>query len=79
MSKSRVPLLHEVIPLIDAITAELDKYIENNDNVYHPLVSAAAARGLAVLNKYYSKTDDSILYRGAMSKCFNIILSPHVP
>jgi hypothetical protein len=32
-----------------------------------PSVRAGALKGLAILNKYYSKTDDSIMYRIAMS------------
>lgn len=32
----------------------------------HVTVRAAAARGIKVLNKYYSKTDESIMYRLAM-------------
>lgn len=39
----------------------------------HVLVRAAAARGRKMLDKYYSKTDDSIMYRLAMSK---LVLSP---
>lgn len=66
MSKSHVPLIHEVISLIDTLTAEMEKYKDNKDNLYNPLISAAAARGFAVLNKYYSKTDESVFYRAAM-------------
>lgn len=64
MSQSKVPLLHEVIPLIDTITRTLEKAITDHD--LYPAVRASAAKGLAILNKYYSKTDDSIMYRCAM-------------
>lgn len=66
MSQSKVPLLHEVIPLIDTITRTLEKAITDHD--LYPAVRASAAKGLAILNKYYSKTDDSIMYRCAMSE-----------
>lgn len=66
MSKSRVPLLHEVIPLIDTLSTHLDKYVENEGKTYHPAISSAAARGRKVLDRYYAATDDSIMYRAAM-------------
>jgi hypothetical protein len=66
MSQSKVLLLHEVIPLIDTITRTLEKAI--TDHSLYPAVRTSAAKGLAILNKYYSKTDDSIMYRCAMSK-----------
>jgi hypothetical protein len=72
MSQSKVPLLHEVIPLIDTITRALEKAITNRD--LFPAVRASAAKGLAVLNKYYSKTDESIMYRCAMSKSFSVTI-----
>lgn len=39
----------------------------DNDALF-PAIRAAAAKGIAVLNKYYAKTDESIMYRCAMSK-----------
>jgi hypothetical protein len=65
MSQSKVPLLHEVIPLIDALTHKLEDTI--TDRSLMPAVKSAAAKGLAVLHKYYSKSDDSIIYHCAMS------------
>lgn len=55
-----------MIPLIDALTAHLEKAIKNTALLR--TVRNAAVRGRAVLNKYYSRTDDSIMYRCAMSK-----------
>lgn len=66
MSKSDVPLLHEVISLIDALTTHLKNAI--TDATLLKPVHIAAARGLRMLHKYYSKTDESIMYRIAMSK-----------
>ena len=65
MSQSKVPLLHEVIPLIDTLTHKLEDAII--DHYLLPAVRSAAAKGLAVLHKYYSKSDKSIMYRCAMS------------
>ena len=64
MSKSSRALVHEVIPVIDILTQHLDKFSDNL--VLHPSVRAAAARGRIVLNKYYSRTDESMVYRIAM-------------
>ena len=64
MSQSAVPLLYEGIPIIDALTNSLEKS-STNDTLY-PAVQAAAAKGVGVLNKYYSKMDDSIMYCCAM-------------
>ena len=58
------PLVHAVIPLIDNLTASLEKAMENED--LHIAVRAGAAAGVKVLNKYYSRTDKSIIYRQAM-------------
>jgi hypothetical protein len=66
MSQSGVCLVHEVIPFIDGLTRAMDDV--RDDETKHPAVRVAAANGLDVLNKYYSKTDDSHIYRIAMSK-----------
>jgi hypothetical protein len=65
LSKNKIPLLHEVIPIIDILTDRLEDV--SSDAKYLPSVRAGAAKGLAVLNKYYSKTDESVMYRCAMS------------
>ena len=65
LSKNKIPLLHEVIPVIDILTDRLDDV--SRDMKYLPSIRASAAKGLAVLNKYYSKTDESVMYRCAMS------------
>ncbi|KAF5318504.1 hypothetical protein D9619_011038 [Psilocybe cf. subviscida] len=64
ISKSKVPLIHDVIPLIDAITSALDEVID--DPIQSLTVRHAALRGVLLLNKYYAKTDDTIIYRIAM-------------
>ena len=77
MSQNKVPLLHEVIPIIDVLTDRLEA--ATGDLTLHAAVRAAAAKGLAILNKYYAKTDDSIMYRMVMSmlSSFQTILCLH--
>ena len=66
VSRSETALLHEVIPLIDFLTTRLENAIADR-SLLKP-VRMAAARGLRMLNKYYEKSDDSWLYRLALSK-----------
>ena len=68
VSKSTTPRVHEVIPFIDRLNDALDDFA--SDVSLPPTLRVAAARGSMVLNKYYSKTDDSVVFRIAMSKCF---------
>ncbi len=67
ISQSSIPLLHQVIPFMDLLTLELENSLDNL--TLHPAVHAGISRGIALLNKYYQKTDASIMYRMAMSKC----------
>jgi hypothetical protein len=66
ISRSRVPLIHEVIPIFDALTAALDEFLDNTALL--PAVHAAALRGIIMMNKYYALTDDSAIFHVAMSK-----------
>jgi hypothetical protein len=74
MSQSKTPLLYQVIPVIDALTRMLETARSNKANF--PAVRAAASKGMAVLNKYYGKTDESIMYRCTMSKspCIDLLI-----
>jgi hypothetical protein len=65
LSQKKIPLVHEVIPVIDLLTNRLEDV--SNDAKYLPSIRGGAAKGLAVLNKYYLKTDESVMYRCAMS------------
>lgn len=58
--------MHEVIPYIDIFTTHLDDFADEPELT--PSVRAAAQRGRHVLNKYYERTDESIIYRIAMSQ-----------
>ncbi|KAF8578273.1 hypothetical protein K439DRAFT_1362533, partial [Ramaria rubella] len=64
MSASKISWIFEVIPVIDLLTATLDQYA--SDKKFFPVVRSAAAKGCEILNKYYSLTDDSVVYRIAM-------------
>jgi hypothetical protein len=64
MSSSSVPRLYGVIPIMDKLTQALDNF--PSDSSLLPAIRAAATRGRVVLNKYYSLTDDSIMYRLAI-------------
>lgn len=59
-------LVHEVIPYIDILTEHLDDFAD--DDTLVATIRAAVERGRVVLNKYYKKTDESIVYRIVMSK-----------
>jgi len=63
---NKIPLIHEVIPHIDVITSTLDEFMDNDSK--HSAVWHAALRGLLMLNKYYTLTDESIVFCIAMSK-----------
>ena len=51
---------------MDALTEHLDKFSE--DESLTPAVRMAAKRGCIILDKYYGLTDETIIYRIAMSK-----------
>ncbi len=64
MSAKQRPLLHEVIPVIDLLESMLARTVANT--ALMPAVRVAASYGQAILNKYYEKTDDSVMYRCAI-------------
>jgi hypothetical protein len=58
--------VHEVIPLIDNLTTFVQRCSDNTN--LQPSVRSSSAGGLFLLDKYYAKTDDSIIYRAAIGK-----------
>ena len=52
----------------------LDEFLNDEaiNKERHPAIRAACALGKKVLNKYYSKTDESEMYRISMGTCFFI-------
>ena len=65
MSTNRNALIHEVIPYMDILTEHLAKFKDNA--ALKPVIRVGAARGIEVINRYYSKTDYSMVYHVAMS------------
>lgn len=55
------PLVCGVIPAMDHIDESLTTYSINNK--YCPAIRSACALAKKTLNRYYSKTDDSVMYR----------------
>ncbi|KAF8590830.1 hypothetical protein K439DRAFT_1328930 [Ramaria rubella] len=64
MSSSRAVLVHQVIPVLDRLTAALELVVDDQSK---PLSICHGAKNvLKVVDKYYSCTDDSHIYRVAM-------------
>lgn len=63
------PNLTMVIPAMDHIDERLTNDSLNQD--LEPSIRAAIALAKKTLNRYYSKTDQSELYRVTMSACFH--------
>ncbi|EIW54593.1 uncharacterized protein TRAVEDRAFT_86236, partial [Trametes versicolor FP-101664 SS1] len=64
ISHSSRGLVHEVIPFMDLLTEHVDEFIA--DEMLHLAVRGAAKRGRAILDKYYTLTDTTIVYRITM-------------
>ncbi|EAU88633.2 hypothetical protein CC1G_01006 [Coprinopsis cinerea okayama7 len=60
VSKTSVPLIHDVIPFIDSLTSWFEDYIRDID--LHPTVRHAALRGMLMMNKYYARTDEAVIF-----------------
>ena len=65
-------LLNDISVRSDSWKSKTHKYIFYTPSSWHNLASVqtGATKGLAVLNKYYAKTDESVMYRCAMSMCY---------
>ncbi|THU86721.1 hypothetical protein K435DRAFT_683074 [Dendrothele bispora CBS 962.96] len=64
MQTSKRPMLIEVIEYMDTVNSILEQWVK--DKSKPAVIRYGAAKGLGVLDKYYSKTDDSIMYQAAM-------------
>lgn len=60
------PMLHQVIPAMDILNAELEAFLRNPD--LPAVIRRAIQRGLIVLDKYYALTDASLMWKTAMCK-----------
>jgi hypothetical protein len=65
-SKANVPLIYEVIPMLEKLEHALDRIYNAKDEP--PVVRIAAQAALQVVGKYYALTDDNEVYRIAISK-----------
>jgi len=61
-----MPLLHQVIPYMDSLTASVDEFHANPD--LNPAVRIAAGHGRVVVDKFYGLTDESHIFRIAIRK-----------
>jgi hypothetical protein len=61
-----VPLVYHIIPIIDKLNQLFTNTIIKK--TLHPIVCHAARLASAVLDKYYTLTDESEVYRIDMSK-----------
>ncbi|KAK0465985.1 uncharacterized protein EV420DRAFT_1636544 [Desarmillaria tabescens] len=62
--KSGKPLIFKVFPAIDKLTRFLEQ--GQNNKELHATVRMACYHAMLVLNKYYAKTDESVIYHIAM-------------
>jgi hypothetical protein len=75
MSKSSIPQIYQVIPYMDCLNDALDDFA--GDGTLFSAVRVTARCGAVVLNKYYGKTDESIIFRIAMSESSTIYCFPY--
>ncbi|THU87933.1 hypothetical protein K435DRAFT_606101, partial [Dendrothele bispora CBS 962.96] len=65
MSGTKRPLIYQVIPLMDKINTMLEDFFD--DTTKEDSIRFAIKAGVKILDKYYASTDDSLIYRAAMS------------
>jgi len=75
ISQANVPLIHQVMPIIDYICTELDEII--NDYSKLAIVWHAAQNAAMIIDKYYACTDESVMYWVAICTFF-LVLQFHV-
>ncbi|KAF8960348.1 hypothetical protein BDZ97DRAFT_1905934 [Flammula alnicola] len=66
-SKAEVPLVHEVIPMLEAMEHDLTKI--RNSHELPAVIRIAAIAALLIISKYYALTDDNEVYRIAIVMC----------
>ena len=62
---ANVPLIHQVIAIIDYLCGHLEKAVD--DREMHSVICHVAQNGVSVLDKYYARMDESDMYWMAMS------------
>ena len=66
ISQLEMVLIHQVIPIIDILTDKLQAIVRNTRMLMS--IRHGAQNAIVVLDKYYARTDDSVMYRAAMSE-----------
>ncbi|KAJ6545063.1 hypothetical protein DFH09DRAFT_1509464, partial [Mycena vulgaris] len=66
-SQAEVPLVYEVIPMLEALEDELTNM--RNDAALPAVIRIAAIAALLVVGKYYALSDDTDVYRIAIIMC----------
>ncbi|PIL27248.1 hypothetical protein GSI_10392 [Ganoderma sinense ZZ0214-1] len=64
ISRSSMPLLHDIIPWIDVMTHHLEDTYDNVNLL--PVIRSAAHKGYKILQKYYRHMDETPFYRVAI-------------
>ena len=59
-------LIHQVIQIIDILMDKLHVVVKNTR--MHMSIWHGAQNAIAVLNRYYARMDDSVMYQAAMSE-----------
>ena len=72
MQTAGIPLISSVIPRIDDLVQVIDEF---KDAMIHLAVRGAAIQGLKLLNKYYDKSDESLVYQILMGKSHSVYAS----
>jgi len=66
MSSAKYPMLSSTIPLYNYLIDELEEYCDNLDSSNDIVIAVKA--GINKLERYYVKTDDTIMYTVATGK-----------
>lgn len=66
MSSAEYPMLSSVVPLYNYLIDELVDYCDNNNGSNEIIIAVKA--GIAKLERYYAKTDDTTMYTIATGK-----------
>ena len=63
-SEAEVPLVHEVIPMLEAMEHDLTRVRDSHE--LPTVIRIAAIAALLIISKYYALTDDNEVYRIAI-------------
>jgi len=66
MSSAKYPMISSAIPIYNYLIDELEEYCDNHDSSNDIVIAVKA--GVAKLERYYAKTDDTTMYTVATGK-----------